>query len=95
MTMTRPDRPGETSEAILKAATEIFSEAGYDGARVDEIARRAGVNKASLYYHIGDKKALYTRVLKNVFGDADARFILCAIRSAQWKSSGPMSATLR
>jgi TetR/AcrR family transcriptional regulator len=83
--MNRPERPGETSEAIIKAAMEIFSEAGYDGARVDEIARRAGVNKASLYYHIGDKKALYTRVLQNVFGDAAER-----IAHNMKRASGPV-----
>jgi len=50
-------------EAILEAAAEVFAEKGFDGARVDEIARRAGANKAMLYYHVGDKKALYDAVV--------------------------------
>jgi AcrR family transcriptional regulator len=40
---------------------------------VDRIAGRAEVNKAMIYYHIGDKQALYTRVLKEVFGNTAGR----------------------
>ncbi|MEW6367093.1 MAG: TetR/AcrR family transcriptional regulator [Acidobacteriota bacterium] len=54
---------GGTTERILKAAAEIFASEGYDGARVDQIAERAGVNKAMLYYHIGDKAELYGEVV--------------------------------
>jgi TetR/AcrR family transcriptional regulator len=63
-------RGGNTVECILDAATNVFSESGFAGARVDEIARRAGVNKATLYYHIGDKKALYAEVIHRVIGTA-------------------------
>jgi TetR/AcrR family transcriptional regulator len=48
---------------ILAAATEVFASTGYEGARVDDIAARAGVNKAMLYYHVGDKERLYATVL--------------------------------
>ncbi|MBW2412712.1 MAG: TetR/AcrR family transcriptional regulator [Deltaproteobacteria bacterium] len=60
----------ETARRILDTATEIFSESGFEGARVDEIAKRAGVNKATIYYHIGDKEALYARVIHDLFGNA-------------------------
>ena len=60
----------ETTRRILNTAAEIFSESGFEGARVDEIAKRAGVNKATIYYHIGDKKALYAQVIHDVFGNA-------------------------
>jgi AcrR family transcriptional regulator len=52
---------------ILDAASAVFAEHGFGGARVDEIARRASVNKAMLYYHVGNKQALYTAVLSRNF----------------------------
>ena len=55
-------------ERILDASSAVFAEEGFAGARVDAIAQRAGVNKAMLYYHIGDKRALYGEVLNRNFG---------------------------
>ena len=55
-----------TAEAILDAASEVFADRGYEGARVDELARAAGVNKATLYYQIGDKEAIYHAVITRV-----------------------------
>ena len=63
----------DTVRRILDAGTVVFADAGFAGARMDEIARRAGVNKAMIYYHIGDKKALYAKVLHDVFADAAQR----------------------
>ncbi len=53
----------DTRRRILDAAAEVFARHGFGGAGVDEIARRAGVNKAMLYYHIGDKAALFGEVV--------------------------------
>ena len=58
-----------TVKKILKAAASVFSESGFSGARVDELAKRAGVNKAMIYYHIGDKEELYAEVISNVIGN--------------------------
>lgn len=44
-----------TRELLLRSATEIFAEHGFAGARVDEIAERAGVNKSLIYAYYGDK----------------------------------------
>lgn len=57
-----------TAEQIIEAAGAVFAAKGYDGARVDELARAAGVNKATLYYQVGDKSALYHAVLERALG---------------------------
>ncbi|MBW1849819.1 MAG: TetR/AcrR family transcriptional regulator [Deltaproteobacteria bacterium] len=67
---TLTEKKDSTIRKILEAATTVFADKGFAGARVDEIADQAGVNKATIYYHIGDKRALYARVLHDVFGGA-------------------------
>ena len=59
-------------DAILDAASAEFADHGFAGARVDEIAARAGVNKAMLYYRIGDKQTLYNAVLMRNFDRVSA-----------------------
>jgi TetR/AcrR family transcriptional regulator len=58
----------QTQESLLAAAAEVFSENGFSGARVDEIARRAKANKAMIYYHFRSKDKLYEAVLLRIFG---------------------------
>lgn len=60
-------RSGSNAETILASVAEVFAEKGFDGARVSELAQASGVNKATLYYQIGDKEALYHAVLERVF----------------------------
>lgn len=79
---TVKEKRDESIRRILDAATAVFAQVGFAGARVDEIARRAGVNKATIYYHIGDKEALYARVLHDVFADTATR-IANNIRASQ------------
>ncbi len=55
---------GDVRQRILDGAAEVFAECGFGGAGVDAIARRAGVNKAMLYYHVGDKAALFGEVVR-------------------------------
>lgn len=45
----------ESRQRILDAAVALFSEKGFDGARVSEIAKAAGVNKALIYYYFKSK----------------------------------------
>ncbi len=59
----------EARRRILAVAAEEFASHGFGGARVDDIAARARVNKAMLYYYVGDKDALYTTVLFDVLAD--------------------------
>jgi AcrR family transcriptional regulator len=60
---TRSRDPGETQRRILAAALHEFSAKGIAGARVDEIAARAKVNKRMLYYYFGSKEGLFRAVL--------------------------------
>jgi len=50
-------------ELILEAAGELFAERGYAGARLEDIAARAGITKQLLYRHFTDKGALYLALL--------------------------------
>jgi len=63
------ENPGKTAEKILKVARMVFAEKGYNGAHVDEIAARASVNKATIYYQIGDKDTLYANVIHEIFSN--------------------------
>ena len=57
----------KTAIKILKAATQLFAEQGYDGAKMDDLCARTGANKASIYYHFKDKANLYEVVLTRLF----------------------------
>ena len=57
----------ETAQRILEAADELFGERGYDGASARDIARRAGVKKALVFYHFGSKEALFEAVLERFY----------------------------
>lgn len=48
---------------ILEEALNVFAEKGFAAVTMEEIASRAEVNKALLYYHVGDKKTLFTQAL--------------------------------
>jgi len=56
--------PEKTAGNILAAALKEFANHGFAGARVDVIARRAGINKRMLYHYFGDKEALFRAVLR-------------------------------
>jgi TetR/AcrR family transcriptional regulator len=56
-----------TRAALLSTAISEFAEKGFAGARVDEIANRAGVNKQLLYHHFGNKDDLYRIALETIY----------------------------
>jgi TetR/AcrR family transcriptional regulator len=76
----------DTRESLLASATEAFAERGFSGARVDEIAERAGANKAMIYYHFGSKEGLYKAVLLRRIGGMDG-----AIRAATADEKDPVA----
>lgn len=57
----------DTRERILTAAFREFADKGLDGARVDKIASRAGVNKGMLYHYFGNKEQLFSVVLEQLY----------------------------
>ena len=59
-----PAASGDTSQRILEAAIEEFTEHGLAGARVDRIADRAGANKQLLYRHFGNKEGLFDAAVR-------------------------------
>lgn len=69
-----PRRPRQrdaaaTRAALLATAISEFADKGFAGARVDEIASRAGVNKQLLYHHFGNKDDLYRVALETIYGE--------------------------
>jgi AcrR family transcriptional regulator len=58
----------KTREAILRAAINEFAERGFAGARTENIAKAAEVNKAMLHYYYHDKETLYNAVLDSLYG---------------------------
>lgn len=72
---TPPDKtaatrdPERTKRRILKAATEEFAAKGLEGARTDEIARRAGANKRMIYHYFSSKEGLFQAVLEKAYAD--------------------------
>ena len=55
-----------TQERILVAATELFIDRGYERSTTAEIAKRAGVNRATVFWHFGDKAGLFRETLADL-----------------------------
>ena len=61
------DTEPDTQQKIFGAALEVFSCKGHDGARMQEIADRAGINRALLHYYFRTKRLLYEAVFAHCF----------------------------
>lgn len=59
--------PAGSREALVTAAVAEFARKGFEGARVDEIAAAAGVNKQLVYHYYGSKQGLYLAALESVY----------------------------
>jgi TetR/AcrR family transcriptional regulator len=58
--------------AILAAAVHLFSQHGYDGVSMRQIAEAAGVSKANIYHHFSSKEALYLAIIRESSGKLTA-----------------------
>ena len=56
----------KNSEAILEAALEVFSQAGFRGATLDQIAEHAGLSKPNLLYYFPSKEAIHAELIKGL-----------------------------
>ena len=66
-----PKLSNERALRIGAAAREEFARRGYSGARVEQIARRAGVNKQLLFYYYHSKRGLFQAVLSQAAGELE------------------------
>ena len=56
-----------TRDKILNTAGKLFSQRGYFGVSMSQIAQQVGITKAALYYHFDSKQDIYLTVLKILF----------------------------
>ncbi len=69
MTATAPSDARDTQERILAAALDSFAEQGFDGAKMRDIAARAGVTLGLLQYYFGGKQKLWRAAVDRAFAD--------------------------
>ncbi|MAO47124.1 MAG: TetR family transcriptional regulator [Aequorivita sp.] len=65
--MAKTNKNQDTEGQILNAAKNVFQKKGMDGARMQEIADAAGINKAMLHYYYRSKQLLFEAVFSNAF----------------------------
>ncbi|MEN1729126.1 MAG: TetR/AcrR family transcriptional regulator [Pseudomonadota bacterium] len=64
--MGKDQQPSDTRERFIQAATRLFSERGFYGASMDQIAREVGLTKQAMIHHFGTKEKLYGAVLEDI-----------------------------
>jgi AcrR family transcriptional regulator len=71
----RRGRPGYDLESVLAIAVAVFNERGYDGTSMEDLSRRLGISKSSIYHHVDSKEELLAlaldRALDGLFSVAD------------------------
>jgi len=62
--LNRAERAAERRQAIIEAAMEEFISRGFAATRLDDIARRAGVAKGTIYLHFKDKESMFEELIR-------------------------------
>jgi len=74
-TAPRRGRPGYDRESLLAVAVMVFNERGYDGTSMEDLSRKLGISKSSIYHHVDNKEDLLAlaldRALDGLFQVAD------------------------
>ena len=65
-------RAAERRETILRAATEVFAEAGYQAGKVSDVAARVGVTEPVIFQNFGSKAGLFAAVIQRAAVDVRA-----------------------
>ena len=92
-------RPDARPEEIVEAAVQVFGELGFERTKLDDVARRAGVSKGTLYLYFDSKDALFRAMMKQrleakiAWGEelvrnwtGSATELLRALVTAHWES---------
>ena len=85
--MTELSKKESRREHILKIASEVFARFGYDKTTLEDIGKRCGLNKASLYYYFKNKEALFVQVILSETGQfiADLQAKTARIKAVEAK----------
>src|SRR5207244_149412 len=75
---TVTDKRAAKRDAILMAALDEFSAKGFAAARLDDVARRAGVAKGTIYLYFSDKEALFQELVRSMLNP-----VVGAVEAAQ------------
>ena len=77
----RRGRPGYDRQALLAVAVAVFNERGYDGTSMQDLSRRLGIAKSSIYYHVDGKEDLLRMALEHAL---DGLFSVVAQAPLVW-----------
>ncbi len=65
----RPDVSDTRRNQIIEAAIHVFSKAGFDDARMDDIVKEAGISKGLIYWYYKSKEELIISIMDRIFGE--------------------------
>ena len=67
MAINKQRNPQKSAQKLLEAAIEVFAQRGPEAATVDQICKKAGLNKRMLYHYFGSKQQLYQQALNHMY----------------------------
>lgn len=85
-----PEERGTRVQAVLDAALDVFLERGFDAAKLDDVAKQAGVAKGTLYLYFASKEVLFEELIRSVLASP-----FQAAGEAMLKQDLPAEAMLR